>query len=658
MLTPVSMVRVELLALDRDLVSLSRRIGDMALLHPVDAGDLGPWAAPLAWQEMEGLAARYASTGRRVDRLAELLRLPAGPPMAEVSLSPREILREVDGLLERIEPEARALEERIHEQEDGRLRLEGLEAQLALLSPLGVDLAELRRLHFLYLVSGLMPHEKLGRLEDSLRDTPHLLVRVHRVGERDLVLAFVQRGDAELLDRALQSAYLERMEIPAELSGTPAEALLQLQTLRLELEQEARGVERDRGLVAERWAGDLQRARGGLEVNSRVVGLWRRVGQTERTRLLAGWIPRASSRHFSQEVAAATEGRSVLAVAPPVAGVEGSDPAAPTALANPGPLRPFETLTRTYGLPDYWDLDPTPVAAFLFVLLFGAMFGDLGQGFVLLAVGVLLAQGLLVGGQRDFGRILAACGFSAMGFGVLYGSVFAAEGVIPSYWIRPIENPSTLLVAAVLLGMAVLSVGLLLGIVSRWRRRDLAEFYLGQNGLVGLWLYWGLVAVALLIAIGGQGLSLWLLIPLIGLPLLLYFLHGPIAEAAGWRHGGEGGAYAVQAGVESFDLVIRFISNTASFLRVGAFALGHVGLGVTVFALAGLLRGYPAASILLLILGNLLILTLETLIVGIQALRLEYYEFFTKFLHGGGVAYRPFALREGEAGPARAERGG
>jgi V/A-type H+-transporting ATPase subunit I len=651
------MMRAELLVLDRDLASLSERIGSMAVLHPVDVGALGPWAASLTWHEMQGLTARYASVGRRIDRLAELLRLPAGLPAENVRLSPEETLREVDGLLERIEPEARDLEDRARRQESERLRLEGLEAQLALLSPLGVDLAELRALHFLHMVSGLIPPERLERLMDALEETPHLLVPVRRVGDRELILAFVQRRDADLLNRALQSAYLERLEIPAELVGTPAEAMVQLQTLRQELGSEAAELERDRRTVAERWAGDLQRARGELEVNGRVVALWSRTGRTERTRLLVGWVPRGRVGSFSEEVAAGTHGRSLLVIADPDAGVDGDNLVAPTALSNPSVLRPFEALTSTYGLPDYWDLDPTPVAAFLFVLLFGAMFGDLGQGFVLLAVGTLLAVGRLMEGQRDFGRIMAACGFSAMVFGVLYGSVFAAEGVIPAFWVRPIESPSTVLVAAVLLGAAVVSVGLLLGIATAWRRRDRAEFFLGQNGLVGLWLYWGLLGTALIVVFAPGNLSPWLVAALVGLPLLLRFLHGPIARAARWRPGGEDGAYVVQAGVESFDLVVRFVSNTASFLRVGAFALGHVGLGVTVFALYALLRGYPAASILLLIFGNLLILTLETLIVGIQALRLEYYEFFTKFMHGGGVAYRPFELRRAEVGPAPADGG-
>ncbi|MHB0868461.1 MAG: V-type ATP synthase subunit I [Chloroflexota bacterium] len=645
MLTPVPMVRVELLFLDRDLVPLSERIGEMALLHPVDAVELGPWAAPLGWPEMEGLSAAYASADRRVDRVGEQLGIPLDGHGVEVAINPQEAILQVRDLLSAVEPEVRGLEDRNHDLQSRRLRLAGLEAQLHMLGRLDVDLAQLRRLRFVHLVPGLLPPENLPRLEESLRDTPHLIVPVSKVGERELVFAFSRQEDAELLDRTLQSAYLERTEIPADLSGHPAEALAQLRARQAEVDGEIQAVERDRRRLGERWVGELRRARAALDANGRVVALWSQAGRTDRTRLLAGWIPKAGSEGFAAEVAAITEGRAEVSAAEPDPGAEGSEPRAPTALSNPAPLRPFEQLTRTYGLPDYWDLDPTPFAGALFVLMFGAMFGDLGQGAVLVLLGLALATGRLAQGQGGFGRILAACGASAMLFGLLYGSVFGSEHLIPALWIRPMENPLLLIGAAVALGATVLSVGLVFGIVGSWRRRDWTEFYLGQNGLAGLWLYWGLVASALLAVFGGAAFSSWMLVPLVVIPLALIALHGPIARALGWSEESPDGAYAIQAGVESFDLVVRFASNTMSFLRIGAFALGHVGLGITIFALAELAHGLPGASLGVLVLGNLVILVLEGLIVGIQALRLEYYEFFTKFLHGGGIAYSPFALR-------------
>ena len=643
MLTPAPMLRVEFLVLDRDLESLSAEVGREGALHPIDVSELGAWAGRLVWSEMDGLAAEYGSTERRLSRVQQFLRLNHSEVDLQVRVSPREVLAEARGLLDQVEPEIRGQETRLRDLETRRRRLEGLSGILAMLVGLDIDLALLRNLSFLYLAVGLMPPENLQRLDESLRDVVHVLIPVRRVGDRLLLFAWSKREDSHILDRALQSAYVERLEIPAELSGTPAQAQAQLGVWLGQLERDTEEVERQRGLLRDRWGDEIGGLGAAIEANSQVVAFWQKAGRTERTRLLAGWVPGDRFDEFVAGVGEATGGRSVVARREPSPEEDGAAPHVPTALRNPPFLRPFEVLTRTYGLPDYWDLDPTPVAAVLYVVMFGAMFGDLGQGAVLASLGAVLAMGWIVPGQGDFGRVLAASGASAMLFGLLYGSVFATEGLIPALWFRPMSNPLFLIAVAVAFGVVVLSMGLIFGIATAWRRRDRMALYLGQSGLVGIWLYWGLLAVAALAALGYRQI-LVAAIPLIGVPVVAIFLHGPIAHALGWEEQGGDGAYVIQSGVETFDLVVRFASNTVSFLRLGAFALGHVGLGVTIFALAELVRGLPGAFLATIVVGNLVIIVLEALIVGIQALRLEYYEFFTKFLRGGGMAYRPFAL--------------
>lgn len=645
MLTPVRMVRIELLALDRDLVALSERIGYMALLHPVSVPQLGPWPASLGWLEMDSLAAGYAAATRRLDKLLDFLRLQSDDARSWARASPQEVLQQAEQLLDRVDPEIKSLEDRARDLERQLSRLDGLQAQLEMLSGLDADLSELRELRFLHMASGLMPPENVGRLGDSLREMPHALIPIRRVGERVLVLTFSRPQEAEVLNRALDSACVERMEIPSELSGKPADAMASLLARRVDLERQVEAAERDRGSLRDRWGEALRRVRTELEANAQIVNMWQKAGRTERTRLLAGWVPKANAESFVAQVTAATEDRSLVVLEDPSSSDDSSGMAVPTVLANPPPIRPFEELTRTYGLPDYWDLDPTPLAALLYLLMFGMMFGDLGQGAVLVVLGLALAEGRIIDGRRDLGRILAACGVSAIVFGALYGSVFGSEELIPALWLQPREEPLLLIGIAIILGMVVLSTGLIFGAITAWRRHDPMDFYLGQNGLVGLWIYWGLAAAALLV-VAGQGLpSLSAVVLLVGIPLVLLSLRVPIAHAFGWIKIAGGSAYVVEASVEVFDLVVRFVSNTVSFLRLGAFALAHASLGVTVFALAEMVHSLPGAYVGTVILGNVVIIALETLVVGIQALRLEYYEFFTKFLHAQGVPYRPFALR-------------
>lgn len=656
MLTPVPMVRVELLALDRDLEELSRGLGQWAVLHPMQVAELGGWAESLTWPEMDQLAGEYNLVERRLERVAGFLRLDSDVTAGESIVAPDETLSRARALLEQIEPEIKRLDDEIHSIQARRVRGERIEQLLGLLADLDVDISSLRSLNYLHLIVGMVPPEKLLRLEESLEEVPHLLLSGRRVNGRVLLFAFSLPNEAAVLDRALQSAYVERLEIPSELTGTPSQARAQLRLRDEELTGEVEDLEQQRRHLREQWGQDVYRTLELVRTNSRTVELWRKVGATARTRLLVGWIPRDRYPQFASNVDSISRGRSILTESEVLPTGNGDGPVAPTALRNPRLFRSFEKITETYGLPSYWDIDPTVLAGILFVLFFGAMFGDLGEGIILLLLGIMFTKGFLLKGQRDFGLILAGCGAASMVFGILYGEAFGSDEIFPALWFRPLDEPLLIIGVAIGLGIVVLSVGLILGIVTAWRQRDWAAFYFGQNGLVGLWLYWGLLAIALIVALAPQILTLWVLLILVAAPALLIFLHGPILHALGWSDEVGGGSYYVQAGVETIDLMVRLISNTISFLRIGAFALGHVGLGLTVFAIAELVRGLPGAYGVVIILGNVLIIVLETLIVGIQALRLEYYELFTKFLSGRGVAYRPFSLASPLSGAGLSER--
>ncbi|MGI5835088.1 MAG: V-type ATP synthase subunit I [Chloroflexota bacterium] len=656
MMTPIPMVRVELLALDRDLDNLSMSIGRMALLHPVDVVELGDWAENLSWPEIDRLANEYSSVERRLDRAASFLRFEGAVATGETTVAPEEILSRARAFLEQVEPEIYALESAIHSIQSQRVRLDRVRQLVKLLAELNVDISNLRNLNYLHLVVGMVPTGNLARLDESLEDIPHSLLPGRSVDGRSLLLAFSQSRDAPVLDRALQSAYVERLEIPVELTGTPGQAMEQLRLQDIELSDQLDDLERQRRHLRETSSQELGSVIEQVRTNSRVVDFWRKAGATARTRLLAGWVPKSSYRQFASDVDAVSGGRAILVASDVLPADDNEGLRVPTALRNHRIFRPFQMITETYGLPSYWDVDPTVLAGILFVLFFGAMFGDLGQGFVLLLLGFALAGEHLIRGQKDFGRILAACGAASMIFGVLYGEVFGSENIIPALWFRPLADPLLIIGIAIGLGVIVLSVGLMLGVVTAWRRRDWAAFFFGQNGLVGLWLYWGLLAIVLVFALASQMLSWWLFLLLIVAPASLIILHGPILRMIGWSNNVEDGGYAIQASVETFDLMVRFVSNTVSFLRIGAFALGHVGLGLTIFALAELVRALLGGYLVVIVLGNVLIIALETLIVGIQALRLEYYELFTKFLKGRGLAYNPFSLATPASGSGLSER--
>ena len=286
----------------------------------------------------------------------------------------------------------------------------------------------------------------------------------------------------------------------------------------------------------------------------------------------------------------------------------------PQVLRNPAWARPFEIFARALGVPGSDELDPTPLLAVLVPLLFGYMFGDLGQGAVILLVGFWLRRRLPLAG------LLAWGGASAMLFGLLHGSFFAREDVFPALWVSPLQDPIAVLMAPLVFAVALLSLGqLLAGLSARWRG-EFRQWLRQDLGL--LLLYLGLI---LFLLDGGAWLA------------VLGFAWSLVGAMLTHRNR-LGGLAALGHLAESG---LQLLVNTLSFARVGAFAMAHASLSVAISAMAD--AAAPWAWLPIMILGNLLVIGLEGLAVSIQTTRLVLFEFFSRFLRGNGRVFRPLS---------------
>jgi V/A-type H+-transporting ATPase subunit I len=356
---------------------------------------------------------------------------------------------------------------------------------------------------------------------------------------------------------------------------------------------------------------------------------------------LAGWIPAA--RLGDVAAALAPAGGAVVPLPRP----PGAD--APTLLPGQGPRAALTPLVQTYGTVPYADLDPTWLAWASYVLMFGIMFGDAGQGLVMVGV----AAALRAGWPRPLRRFRAAwpfvggAGLAATVFGLLYGEFFGPTGLIPVLWLSPLSHPVTLLLAAAGAGAVLLAGAYALGVINRWREGGWRAALYAPSGIAGSCVFLGAALVAggwhardggLLAAGGAAGLA--------GLALAFA---GFAAEAGG------GGTGLVQASVELFDLVVRLGSNVVSFTRLAAFGLTHAALGLLVWEGTRALwhRGGAAAAagIAVFALGTALAFSLEALVAAIQALRLEYYELFSRVFVTQGRLFRPWHVPTASADP-------
>ena len=362
--------------------------------------------------------------------------------------------------------------------------------------------------------------------------------------------------------------------------------------------------------------------------------------------ILVGWVPKGVEKSIEQKLEAIesvdvsiTDAKNELKHSPPVK------------FKNNFFSKPFEYYTDMYGTPNYGEIDPSGFLAFTYSLLFGIMFGDVGHGIILFIAAILMYK--LKG--MELGKLLIPCAISSTFFGFVFGSVFGFEHLLdPMYQKlfglheKPIEVMEsqwtmTIIYTAVGIGMVLVMVAMMLNIYSSLKRKDIGNALFGVNGVCGLIFYSSLViGLVCSMMLGIQIMNTLYIVCLIIVPLILVFLREPLSELIEGKKDWmpkSWGSFIVDNFFELFEVCLSYVTNTMSFLRVGAFVLVHAGMMLVVFVLAEMFG--PTGYVITVIVGNLLVAALEALLVGIQVLRLEYYEMFSRFYIGDGRPYKP-----------------
>lgn len=350
---------------------------------------------------------------------------------------------------------------------------------------------------------------------------------------------------------------------------------------------------------------------------------------------VAGWVPLQDTPELAERL------QPLGAAVVPLPYPRGTDP--PTLLHTRGRLnQPFAPLVDTYTTVPYVNVDPTAVAGLAFVFMYGMMFADAGQGLLLLIGGLMLRLGrpARLARFRSAWPFMTGAGLSAMVFGVLFGEFFGPTGVLPVLWVEPLEQPVLLLEVAIGIGGVLLSGAYAIGTINRWREGGWRLAVVSPTGLAGVAVFLGL---GLLLLGAYTGIS-WLVatgvVVIVGGLVLTYV--GLLTAAGG------GGAGAAQAGVELFDGVLRLGTSLVSFARLAAFGLAHAALGAIVWQAASGLWAAGGlallAAALVFVIGNTLTFILQAVVAGVQALRLEYYELFSRVFVSEGRPFRPWLV--------------
>ena len=317
---------------------------------------------------------------------------------------------------------------------------------------------------------------------------------------------------------------------------------------------------------------------------------------------------------------------------------EESNQEPPTKLKNNKLFKPFEFLVNMYGAPNYNEIDPTPFFAVSYMLLYGMMFGDLGQGLVFVLLSFLVDKK-----NKTFGALIRRVGFSACFFGLMYGSVFGIETLIPAILIKPFDNIMKVLIASVAFGIGLLVISYFIGIYNKLvKQKNIEGGIFGKEGIAGLMMMTSFVLLILnIVKVNPLPKTVGLVILLASIVMIVF--SRPIAAKIEKRDEVfESSAfdYYVESSFSIIEALLSVFSNLVSFTRVGAFAINHVGLYMA-FEVMSKIAGGGIKGLIILFLGNILIIGLEGMIVFIQGLRLEFYEMFSKYYQGNGRKFRP-----------------
>jgi len=657
MLTPERMHQINVVVFETEVDAVAKAIVRLGMLHLVQLDDQESWAESLKAYDSGKVRTRIDGMRLRVSSLMKDLGVRALPleprddQLLEMSLSD---LDEMDREIASLESTVEGLLARRKELEIRLERLQGILGEVSPLAVLGMP-PEGAPYSFLEIHYGQVGAENLEYLREKIAPLAAVALDLDHRGGNVVILLIGLKADRLKIKRILREAAFEEIEVPEEARKGTGEVTEELGKKIEELEEQIAAIDGEMTRAREQNATVITEYHRSLQVAALLLKVKNYLKKTRKTYIFSGWVPSGEKRRVEGEILRAARGRAIVEIVSPeeIAGVKSGKVKVPVLLKHPGFFRPFEMLVSSYGLPEYTFIDPTIFVAVSFLVMFGMMFGDVGHGAILMSLGWLLGwrNGGIKGAGKQIGRLMFYCGISSVIFGFLFGSIFGLEELIPHVWIKPMHNVLYFFKIAIYFGIVMISLGILFNIINAVRAKNIKAGLFDQAGLVSAIIYWGGIG-AVSIFLSNKPIPMKLIIYVIGIPVLLLFLKEPIMALIQRRRVVfEKGlmSYIMETVIEVIEIMTGYLANTVSFIRVAAFSLAHVGLFIAVFSLVDMVKGKSAGfiySALILILGNAVIIALEGLVVTIQAIRLEYYEFFGKFFLGGGQAYKPIGIGE------------
>ncbi len=521
------------------------------------------------------------------------------------------------------------------------------------ISGLNIRVEELMNMKNFYSSLLKVPAENMIKLRHNSENIPALVFDISKGSDFETIVTFTPIVFKAEADRIFESLNCEEIFLEHDYQGTPKDIVKDIQVRLAALNKEIIQLKKNLEDISKENKKTIEILVKSADLEMKCDTIKNNIAYSEDFFYLCGWIPKSELKVFKDKMEVFKNKMVMIVKNTNETEIKATPP---TRLKNNFIVKPFEAMVNMYGVPSYGELDPTTFLGLSYMLLFGAMFGDVGQGFLFFIAGIVMKY---FKGMDTSGGIIGRLGISSMVFGIGYGSVFGFENVIKPMLIRPMENILETLIYAVVFGFLLLITGFIYSLINNIRKKDMKNGLFGKDGAAGLSLY--LLAITFALSkyknISLMPDILWIVLFFILLALIL--LKEPAANLMKNKRplfSESKQDYFVEEGFGVIETVLSMFTNTLSFIRVGAFALNHVGLFLAFAALAAMIHN-NVGSVLIYIIGNIVIIGLEGLIVFIQGLRLEYYELFSKYYEAEGIPFQPVRLDVSKFCKAEAESG-
>ena len=491
-----------------------------------------------------------------------------------------------------------------------------------------IELEKIYNLKYMNFRFGFLTTEYYEQLSTDIDDIDAIVMEIEKTDKGVWIIYFTPDALSEEVDSYFKVMKFKRVWLPEDFKGKPSDVISEVKKYIQEsltyVENQKNKLEQLKGTSGI----DIINAFLQLKVLEKINRVKKYMAHDDKGSFyIVGWIPNQNLKSLlpklkEHNVAYTIKSHDEVASTPP------------TKLKNNKLIKPFESIVKMYGTPNYTEMDPTWFVALTAFLMFGFMFGDVGQGLVIAIIGLILMKK-----KSSLGPVLTAGGISAIVFGFIYGSIFGKEGIIKGIVPSPMENIQNMLIFGIASGAVLIIIAMIFNIKNGLKNKDLARALFDKNGLAGL-IFYSIILISIvgLLLNGQMILGLTLSLILIILPLICILFKDNLEKIITKQKSTEK-ASIVEKIFELIEMLLSMASNTISFVRLAAFAINHVGLCMAVYILSTMVGG--AGSLIVAIIGNIIVIVLEGLIVAIQVLRLEYYELFSRFYAGDGKEYIP-----------------